>query len=256
MAFRRKLFDPQDTEPFKLSRSKIELYIRCPFCFYLDRRLGIPEPPGYPFSLNAAVDFLLKKEFDQYRQAKKPHPLMIEAGIEAIPFGHPALDDWRENFKGVRYLHEPTNLLITGAVDDLWVNPKGEVIVVDYKATSKDAEVNLDAEWQRGYKNQMEIYQWLVAKNGLRVNPTGYFVYANGRRDLPEFDGRLEFNIKVIPYLGKTDWIEPKLEEIKKCLLSEQLPPISPSCPLCAYRQTTVETLKKRYPQNGQIAFW
>jgi len=26
----------------------------------------------------------------------------------------------RENFKGVRYLHESTNLLITGAIDDLW----------------------------------------------------------------------------------------------------------------------------------------
>jgi len=85
-------------------------------------------------------------------------PLFIcSAVIDAVPFAHENMNVWRENFKGVQYLHEPTNLLITGAVDDIWVNKQGELIVVDYKATSKNDEVNLDAEWQDGYKRQMEI---------------------------------------------------------------------------------------------------
>lgn len=60
----RNLYQPGASEPYKLSRSKIELFLNCPCCFYLDRRLGIGQPPGYPFTLNAAVDKLLKKEFD------------------------------------------------------------------------------------------------------------------------------------------------------------------------------------------------
>ncbi|MEK7077575.1 MAG: hypothetical protein AAB928_00560, partial [Patescibacteria group bacterium] len=60
----RNLFNPDSKTPFRLSRSKIDLFLNCPRCFYLDRRLGVAQPPGYPFALNSAVDKLLKKEFD------------------------------------------------------------------------------------------------------------------------------------------------------------------------------------------------
>ena len=72
----RGLFEPNLREPFKLSRSKIELFMDCPRCFYLDRKLGVGRPPGFPFSLNSAVDALLKKEFDVLRAKNKKHPLM------------------------------------------------------------------------------------------------------------------------------------------------------------------------------------
>ncbi len=121
----RNRFDPSSSEPFKLSRSKIEDFVRCPRCFYLDRRLGLARPsiPGY--TLNSAVDTLLKKEFDVLRRAGKPHAIMEAYGVEAVPFVHESLDQWRENFHGVQYLHEPTNFLVFGAVDDLWVTPAG-----------------------------------------------------------------------------------------------------------------------------------
>ena len=59
---RRKtyLYIPGTLYPFRISRSKIDLFLNCPRCFYLDRRLGVAQPPGYPFSLNSAVDKLLK----------------------------------------------------------------------------------------------------------------------------------------------------------------------------------------------------
>lgn len=31
------LYDPELGEPFKVSRSKIDLFMDCPRCFYLDR---------------------------------------------------------------------------------------------------------------------------------------------------------------------------------------------------------------------------
>lgn len=36
------------------------------------------------------------------------------------------LDEWRRNFGGVRHLHEATGMLVTGAIDDLWINKNDE----------------------------------------------------------------------------------------------------------------------------------
>lgn len=240
----KNLFDPQSDKPFTLSRSKIEDFLRCPRCFYLDRRLGVGKPPTPPFALNSAVDLLLKKEFDRHRARGSAHPLMKHYKIEAVPFKHEKMDHWREvdfGRGGVHYLHPETNFDVYGAVDDIWVNKDGELIVVDYKATSKDEEVNLDAEWQKSYKNQMEIYQWLLRQNGFKVSPTAYFVYVNGRRDKEAFDGKLEFTVKVIPYTGDDSWIEGKLTEIKKCLMSDAIPQSASTCEYCQYRQAATE---------------
>ncbi len=225
---------------FPLSRSKIDLFIECPFCFYLDCKLGIKRPPGYPFTLNSAVDKLLKKEFDYYRDKKESHPLMKKNNIEAIPFSHEKLSEWQNNFKGVQYLHEPTNFLTKGAVDDVWINKKNELIVVDYKATSKNSQVNLDQDWQKAYKRQMEVYQWLLRKNEFEVSNVGYFVYCNGVTDNDFFDQKLEFEISVLPYKGNDDWIENTLVEAKKCLEGE-IPPSSPECDFCLYRKTLLK---------------
>jgi len=232
---------PGQEEPFKVSRSKIDDFVNCPRCFYLDRRLKIRKPDTPPFQINKAVDELLKKEFDSYRSKGVPHPLMAENGIEAVPFPHEKLDEWRENFVGVQYLHEPTNLLIFGAVDDIWINQDKELIVVDYKATAKKSEVSIDAPWQIAYKRQMEVYQWLLRQNGFDVSNTGYFVYCNGKLDEEGFNSRVEFKIKVIPYSGKDDWIEPTIHKIKKCLESPEIPVNNAACEYCAYARSRTE---------------
>jgi len=194
-------------------------------------------PPSFPFALNSAVDALLKKEFDLLRQSGEAHPLMKKYGIDAIPVGHEMLEEWRNNFKGVQYLHKNTNLLLHGAIDDLWQNPQGEYIVVDYKATSKNEEiVALDKAWQDGYKRQMEIYQWLVRRNGLKVSDTGYFVYCNGKTNMDKFDGKLEFDITLIAYDGKDDWISGTIKKIHTCLNSDAIPESGEDCDYCAYR--------------------
>lgn len=239
------IYKPQSQDAYKISRSKIENFLNCPRCFYLDRRLKVAQPPGFPFNLNSAVDHLLKKEFDIHRAKGDAHPLMNVYGIDAIPFAHDKIDEWRENFKGVQYLHKPTNLYVFGAVDDIWVNPEGELIVVDYKSTSKDGEVSLDAEWQIGYKRQMEVYQWLLRQNGFIVSDTGYFVYCNGDRDKEAFDGALEFKIKLIPYIGNANWIEEALFAAKKCLDSNEIPDHTEGCAYCEY-QLKLELLKAK----------
>ncbi len=231
----RNLYQAQSSAPFKLSRSKIDDFLRCPRCFYLDRRLGIAHPPGYPFNLNKAVDTLLKKEFDIHRAKNTTHPLMKAYGLDLTPFDHEMMNEWRENFKGVQFLHPPTNFIITGAVDDVWVDKKKTLYIVDYKATSKEDEVGLDADWQIGYKRQMEIYQWLMRQNGFNVSDIGYFVYCNGITDKKAFDAKLEFDVKIIPYTGNDSWVEQTIIHAHKCLNSDQIPKSGPDCDYCKY---------------------
>lgn len=232
----KNVFSPDSKEPFRLSRSKIDLFLECPRCFYLDRRLGTGRPPGFPFSLNSAVDALLKKEFDVHRAKGTKHPFMDAYGIEAVPFKHEKMDEWRDSLRrGVTSLHEPTNFLVTGGVDDIWQNPEGELLVVDYKATSKDGEVGIDAEWQKSYKRQIEVYQWLLRRNGFKVSDTGYFVYVNGDTDKEAFDKKLEFDVKVIPYDGDDGWVEDVLMKAHGVLTGGKIPEASPDCDYCAY---------------------
>ena len=232
----RNVFDPKAVQQFVVSRSGIDLFVQCQRCFYLDKRMGVARPPGFPFSLNSAVDALLKKEFDIHRANGSTHPLMKEYGIDAIPYAHEELDAWRDSLRrGIQYFHEPTNLLIRGGVDDVWVNPKGVLHIVDYKATSKSGEVNLDAEWQDGYKRQMEIYQWLFRRNDFKVSEVGYFVYCNGNADKKAFDAKLEFDIKIIPYSGDDGWVEQTIVNLRKCLMSDILPEKGADCDYCAY---------------------
>ena len=240
----RNIFDPKSKEPYKLSRSKLENFLRCQLCFYLDRRLGVDQPPGFPFTLNVAVDHLLKKEFDIHRVAKTAHPLMEKYGIDAVPFEHPDMEKWRDNFTGVQCHHKPSNFIFTGAVDDIWINSKNELHVVDYKATSKDGDVGIDAEWQGGYKRQMEIYQWLLRQNGFKVSNAGYFVYVNGRKDLEAFDGKLEFYVDIIQYSGSDKWVEQALIDARECLENNTPPSVSENCDYCNYRETANAALK------------
>ena len=232
---------------WKLSRSKIDLFIECPRCFYIDNKLGTKRPPGFPFNLNSAVDHLLKKEFDVHRAEGSQHPLMKEYGLDAIPFEHQDIDVWRDNFNGVQFRHKETGMIISGAIDDVWIDNKTkELIVVDYKATSKDEKVTLDAPWQDGYKRQMEVYQWLLRKNGFGVSDTGYFVYANGRKDEKAFDAKLEFDIDVIPYTGNDNWVDGAIQKIHKCLEDSRVPKAGSECDYCPYREVVGKTLQSK----------
>jgi len=237
MAYKKELFDPKNDKPIKISRSKIDLFINCPRCFYLDKRLGISRPQFPAFTLNNAVDTLLKKEFDIHRAQKETHPLMKTYGIEAIPFEHSDMNIWRENFKGIQVHHQPSNLIITGAVDDIWINSKNELHVVDYKSTSKDEEIKLNSKWHEAYKRQVEIYQWLLRQKGFKVSNTAYFVYANAQKDKKAFDGKLEFDVTIIAHQGNDSWIEKAILDLKKCLLSEKVPPPAKECEYCEYRK-------------------
>lgn len=251
-------FDPSSSEPFKVSRSKIDLFTECPRCAYLDMRLGVKRPSMPAFTLNNAVDELLKREFDIHRAQGSKHPLVERYGLDAVPLIDERMEEWRDALRrGISFLHMPTNILVRGGIDDVWVNPAGELIIVDYKATSKKEGPSSEDDLYDSYKRQMEIYQWLFRKNGFAVSPTGYFVYVNGKSDAKAFDGKLEFDAELIPYSGSDTWVEPAIYDLKKMLLSEEIPPIGTAfgggpCDYCTYRENAGKKLLALHHKNKE----
>ncbi len=233
--------------------------MQCPRCFWLDVRLKIKRPSSPPFNINKAIDELFKKEFDIYREKGEQHPLMKDNNLDGIlPFKHKEIDTWRENFTGVTHVHNPTNLHVFGAVDDVWVDKNGNLIVVDYKATAKDKPVRKlgpEGGWQDMYRRQMEIYQWLLKQNGFDVSDTGYFVYATGTQDRDGFNNVVEFDTYVFPHTGSSEWVEKTLLDMKKVKDSETMPPVGRAamggpCEQCEYAkartQLTLQALQNR----------
>lgn len=244
MAFPYKLkwekgrFVPGQKEPYVISRSKVERYQECARCFWLEARYGIGRPDSFPFTLNNAVDELFKREFDVHRAKGEAHPLMKTYGIDAVPMKHENLEEWRDALKrGIKYTHPELKLTLRGGIDDIWQDKDGKVYIVDYKATAGKDTVTLDDEWKDSYKRQVEIYQYLFRKNGFDVSNTAYFVYANGQNDRAAFDGKLEFEVTILPYEGDDSWVEACLAKLRECIDCDDIPPVGKGCQYCPYRE-------------------
>lgn len=218
----------------QLSRSKIDLFIECPRCLYLDVARGIARPSGPPFTLNNAVDALMKAEFDRYRAAGEPHPIFATVGLDAVPFRHPDLDRWRHNFTGVRWKDEETGWTLFGAVDDLWQAPSGELIVADYKATAR-AETPGERHLYPSYRRQMDVYQFLVRRQGFAVSNRGWFVYVNGNSRSAEWGEKLSFTTTLVPYEGDDAWVLEVFRRAVATIGRTEVPAAGEDCEYCAY---------------------
>lgn len=249
MAWASKTFDPTSTEPFKISRSKIDLFTDCPRCAYLDMRLGVKRVSGPSFTLNNAVDVLLKREFDIHRAAGSQHPISKQYGIDAVPFNDPRMEEWRDALRrGIQTHHKETNLIVRGGVDDVWVDQQGQLMIVDYKATSKKEAPTTANDLYDAYKKQIEIYQWLFRRNGFKVSNTGYFVYVNGKSDMEAFDGKLEFDVNLVSYTGNDSWVEGAIIELHTMLMQDTIPKVGKAfsggpCDYCTYRENAGKAL-------------
>jgi len=225
---------------FLLSWSKINLFLQCPRCFYKEQVLQIKRPGFDPetFCLQNVIDELWKREFDQYREKNEPHPLMLQNNIDAVPLNSKILKEWR-NYKtgGIQYKDQKNGFILSGVIDDLWINPKGELIIVDYKTTTMDRAISLSnsTKWAFNNKRQLGFYNYILKKRGLKVSPVGYFVVSKVIKDKPLFDQRLEFESSILPYTIDDLWVERTLVDIFNCLALTNLPEPTRYCAVCKF---------------------
>jgi len=218
-----------NNKPIKLSPSSLNLYLECPHCFWLEKRRGIKRPPPYPYALNTAVDVLLKEEFDRYRAENKSHPLLLAHKIPAKLFPNQnLLNQWRSNFAGLRYFDSELDATLFGAVDDVLEFEDGKLAAMDYKSTGSAVATVYDR-----FQLQMDIYTYLLEKNGFLTPRKGYLAFyivdkGNG------FGDRLPFR-KELHEIDTNPSDVPEIFKEAVALLRREMPP--PHSPDCKYGQ-------------------
>ena len=238
------IYQKGTNEVFKISRSKFSNFLDCSRCFYLERVKGLKDPSMPGWALNSAVDELLKKEFDHYRNIQKPHPFVIKNKLNFIPFQHEKINYWREALRGgIAFIDTDTNLEIHGGVDDIWFNPDNdELIVVDYKAQSKNETVEtksyLESQYHQNYKVQMDIYVYILRQMKFKVSDTAYFLVCNGLKTPDKFDAKLFFDLTLVPYKTNDSWIKNKILDMKKTLELTDVPDSNKYGETCMYLNT------------------
>lgn len=246
---RVRIFDPATDKPFQVSRTRVQKFLDCPRCFYIQNRLGVKDIDSYPFRLNSAVDTLLKNTFDLARAKQVPHEYFKKNGFDLVPFQHEKMDEWRENFKGIQYHHAETNLLLQGAVDDIVIDLKTkELSPIEFKASQTSDEKSqavkyLGSPHHKNWKNQLEVYGYLLEKNGFTVSKMSYIVFCNGQIKAEEWKEKLPFDVQVVPYELDYAWVEPTLKKMKENLLLDKAPSLESSdeCDVCRFFSEIIE---------------
>ena len=76
----RGKFDPNNPNPYELSRSRIEKFLKCKACFWLEQIHKVKPPEMPSFTLNTTTDILLKRDSDAVR-GKSSLPIWKKAGL-------------------------------------------------------------------------------------------------------------------------------------------------------------------------------
>ena len=231
--FKKKTYSNESSLPFKLSRTKIDLYFECKRCFFLDQKHGVRRPHGTPLVLNNKIVDDFKKELNDCRKQKTIHSKVRELNKNFIPTSHPKFEEWKSPFKGTNYLHKDTNFLICGIIDDIWwdrISNKNHSVII--KTTSKN--LNYDSIWN-GYWRQLSLYSYLLSKNSLSMAKTGIIIFINVITKMDEVKKNSFLNLNIFEKILDFDWIEPTIKDIYSILNNIKPPEGSKKCKYCNY---------------------
>ena len=225
----------------QLSWSNVDLFLQCHRCFYNNVLFGIkrPGPDAESFKLSKTVEEQLKKEFDIVRGLRR-HKIMIDNKIDAMPLDHPLLTIWRNsNYgkDGIRFYDNNLNITLFGAIDDMWINPAGELIIVEYKTTSTMPSAIIQQNpWYENFRRQLSFYAWLFKMNGYPVSGRGYFIYCNGlQAETSSTNNLLAFEITPSSCLIDDSWIEQTIKKAIDCLNQTEAPKKTIICKFCDF---------------------
>lgn len=164
--------------PYNLSPSSLSLMQDCPRCFWLDKHGVWQRPEGIFPSLPSGMDRILKIHFDKFRDKGMLPPEMCNHHDchEMRLFGinedeKELIKCWRDNLKGIRYIDNAGNMLF-GAVDNILVKGK-KLIVLDYKTRGYPLKENS----HEYYQNQLDIYSFLLTKNGFAIEDYSFLLF-------------------------------------------------------------------------------
>ena len=157
---------------YKLSPSRLSVFLDCPRCFWLDVNKKIKRPGGIFPTLPRGMDKVLKEHFDTHRD-KKDTPEELKGKIEGHLFqDREKLKVWMNNFKGLQWADKEGNIL-RGAIDELFVAKGGIHVPLDFKTRGYPVK----EDTHEHYQHQMDIYSFLLEKNGLKAGDFAILIF-------------------------------------------------------------------------------
>lgn len=213
--------------PYKFSPSSLGLLKECPRCFWLNFNKSIKRPASIFPSLPSGMDKILKEHFDRCMKKSKLPPELKELDGQVKLFDdEELLKIWRSNFKGIRWTDKKGNL-IHGAIDNLLQKGK-KLIVLDYKTRG----FPLKEDTHEHYQDQMDIYNFLLRKNGYDTEDYTYLLFYHPHR--VEETGHVCFNTDLVKIKVNIRNAESILERAVQVLEAE-LPAPSEGCGFCRW---------------------
>lgn len=211
----------------KLSPSSLNLMIECPRCFWLHHNLEIRRPAGVFPSLPSGMDRILKAHFDKFMEKGILPPELCEnkecAGLKLFN-NKELLKIWRNNFKGISYTDKKGNTL-HGAVDNILIDGK-KLIVLDYKTRGYP----LKEDTAEHYQLQLDIYNFLLEKNGYKTEDYGFLLFYVPKEVTPT--GEVIFDTTLVKMGTNPKRAEKTWKEALK-LLGGECPEKHENCPWC-----------------------
>lgn len=209
-----------------LSPTSLNLYLKCPRCFWLEKNKGIKRPRGIFPSLPGGMDLVIKDYFDNYR-LKGELPKEIKNDVKGKLFSDiSTLKKWR-NWKltNLRYEDKPYNAILIGALDDCIVEDN-LFIPLDYKTRGTD----LKGDPRNYYQTQLDCYCLMLESSGYKTKGIAYLVYY-WPKEVGD-GGIVKFNVTLIKIATNIETAKKAIREAV-ILLSSAIPKASPDCEYC-----------------------
>ncbi len=199
-----------------MSPSGLYGYDECPRCFWIEQHIG--GKPGIPFTLNNAMDSKLKERYDEFRaEGKMPPEVASLKGLKLFK-DIEILNKWRSSPHALQYVNENDGYVLSGKIDEVFVNEEGELMPLDFKSSG-------DAPKEDKYKYyiyQLHAYSLMFHGKGQKTAKFGYLVHYF-TKDKKDRSLMMEFNSHIDKVEIDLPVFEKKLKEIVK-LLNNDLP--------------------------------
>lgn len=212
---------------YKFSPSSLSLLKDCPRCFWLQFNKNIKRPDLIFPSLPSGMDKILKEHFDRFmKKGELPPELKELKGKVKLFDNEELLKVWRSNFKGIQWADKKSNL-IHRAIDNL-LQKKNKLIVLDYKTRG----FPLKEDTHEHYQDQMDIYNFLLRKNGYETEEYTYLLFYHPHQVEP--NGHVCFNTDLVKINVNIKNAEKILKKAVK-VLEGKMPKASKECGFCKW---------------------
>src|SRR3989344_7189368 len=211
----------------KLSPSSMNLIEECPRCFWLQVVKNVKRPSGAFPSLPSGVDKMLKEHFDRFRDRDDLPPELKDLKDVKLFDNKDLLKTWRNNLKGIEFYDEENDVLLHGAVDNL-LSKDNKLIVLDYKTRG----FALKEDTAHHYQDQLDIYNFLLRKNGYETEDYAYLLFYMPEKVLET--GEFVFKTELIKMKVDVEHAEFLFKRAIKIIQGE-IPGPSKDCKYCKW---------------------